>query len=204
VKREEAEEALAMIRQVISRTRDDTVLENWGLVWILHGFTSGIAFGGTNVLYLEGIQSVPIYFGFWLCTLFLNLLLIAFLRKPTGGAITFVEKQIWATWLTFVAACFLVAAVNHLLGQPVFYLGPILAVLSAIGFATMGHLMSSRFYRFAALHAITAIVMAVVPRYQFFFLGAAWTISLVTPGVRLHRERLARKRGERAKTAELL
>jgi hypothetical protein len=197
MKREEAEQALSMIRQVISRTRDDTVLENWGLVWIMHGVTNCIAFSGTNVLYLRGIESVPIYAGFWATILVLNLLLIVFVRKPTGGAVTFVEKQIWATWLTFVAASFLTAAVNHLLGQPAFYLGPILAILSAIAFATMGHLMSTRFYWFAALHAATAIVMAVVPRVQFFLLGGTWLVSLVTPGVQLHRERLARGRGER-------
>jgi hypothetical protein len=167
MKLEDAEEALAMIRRVISRTRDDTVLENWGLVWILHGFTNGLAFAGTNVLYLACVQSVTAYVGFWGCMLVLNLSLIVFVRKPTGGAITFVEKQIWATWLTFVAAVFLVAAVNHLLGQPAFYLGPILAVLSAIAFATMGHLMSARFYRFATLHAVASIAMALVPRYQF-------------------------------------
>jgi uncharacterized membrane protein YciS (DUF1049 family) len=196
MKKEEAEKALAMIRQVISRTRDDTVLENWGLVWILHGITNAIAFGGTNVLTLRGTTSVPTYFALWGVILVVNLGLIFFLRKPTGGAITFVEKQIWATWMTFVAASFLVAAVNHLMGQPAFRLGPVLAVLSAIGFATMGHLMSRVFYWFAGLHAATAIAMAAAPRYQFFALGAAWFVSLVVPGVKLHRDRLSRgKRG---------
>jgi len=204
MKKEDAEEALAMIRQVISRTRDDTVLENWGLVWILHGITNAIAFAGTNVLYLRGTTSVPIYFAFWGVILVVNLGLIFFLRKPTGGVITFVEKQIWATWMTFVVASFLVAAVNHLLGRPAFYLGPILAVLSAVAFASMGHLMSRVFYWFAGLHAATAIAMALAPRWQFFALGAAWAVSLVVPGTKLHRDRLARLRGEKAGGAQIL
>lgn len=204
MKKEEAEQALAMIRQVISRTRDDTVLENWGLLWILHGITNCIAFAGTNVLYLRGTTSVPIYFALWAVILVVNLALIFFVRKPTGGVVTFVEKQIWSTWMTFVVAAFLVAAVNHLLGQPAFYLGPILAILSAVSFATMGHLMSRIFYWFAGLHAATAIAMSLAPRYQFFLLGAAWAVSLIVPGQKLHRDRLARVRGEKPGGAEIL
>ncbi len=192
MKKEDAEQALALIRTVISRTRDDTVLENWGLVWILHGITNAIAFGGTNALYLAGVESVPLYLGLWGVILTLNLGLIFFLRKPTGGVLTFVEKQIWSTWMTFVVASFLTAAINHLLGQPVFYLGPVLAVLSAVAFGTMGHLMSRRFYWFAGLHAAVALAMAAMQRYQFFLLGAAWAVSLIVPGIALHRDRLAR------------
>ena len=193
-----------MIRTVISRTRDDTVLENWGLVWILHGITNCIAFSGTNVLYLRGTTSVPTYFAFWSVILVVNLALIFFIRKPTGGVITFVEKQIWSTWMTFVAASVLVAIVNHLLGQPAFYLGPILAVLSAVAFASMGALMSRIFYWFAGLHAATAIGMSALPRYQFFLLGIAWALSLILPGQRLHRDRLARIRGEKGGGAQIL
>src|SRR5262245_28390160 len=44
VDREEAEKALAIIRQVVQETRDDLIARNWGLIWMIHAFTNLAAF----------------------------------------------------------------------------------------------------------------------------------------------------------------
>src|SRR5438046_3149457 len=44
VDRDEAEKALAIIRQVVQDTRDDLIERNWGLIWMIHAFTNLAAF----------------------------------------------------------------------------------------------------------------------------------------------------------------
>ena len=42
--REEATQALELLRSVVSQARDDTALQNWGVIWIVHAVTNGAAF----------------------------------------------------------------------------------------------------------------------------------------------------------------
>ena len=52
--REEANQALELIRRVVAQARDDTALQNWGVIWMLHSFVNGAAFAATNWLWTEG------------------------------------------------------------------------------------------------------------------------------------------------------
>ena len=42
--RAQAVEALELLRRVVGQARDDTTLQNWGVIWMLHGFTNGLGF----------------------------------------------------------------------------------------------------------------------------------------------------------------
>ena len=48
--REEATRALELLRQVVTQARDDTALQNWGRIWMIHAFTNGGGFVATNLL----------------------------------------------------------------------------------------------------------------------------------------------------------
>jgi hypothetical protein len=52
--RQEAVEALELLRKVVSQARDDTKLQNWGVIWMVHGVTNGAAFLATNFLMWKG------------------------------------------------------------------------------------------------------------------------------------------------------
>src|SRR5439155_8137904 len=52
--REEATEALALLRKVIGQAKDDTTLQNWGWLWVIHGATNCGAFLVTNELLRRG------------------------------------------------------------------------------------------------------------------------------------------------------
>ena len=44
VDKQQAEEALSIIRDVIANTREDLVAHNWGAIWLVHAFTNAAAF----------------------------------------------------------------------------------------------------------------------------------------------------------------
>src|SRR4051794_3813521 len=48
--REEAAQALELLSRVVRQARDDTAVQNWGAVWMVHGVTNGLAFAATGAL----------------------------------------------------------------------------------------------------------------------------------------------------------
>src|SRR5258708_941840 len=100
--RDEATKALELLRSVVGQARDDTALQNWGPIWILHAFTNAGAFVATNLLLWRGQGSRALYAALWTGLVVVNLAIIAALKVRRGGARTFIENQIWAIWLTFI------------------------------------------------------------------------------------------------------
>jgi hypothetical protein len=190
--REEATEALALLRKVVSQARDDTTLQNWGAIWILHGITNGAGFTVTNLMLWKGYLEPWPYMALWACILTFNIGAIFLLKSRKAGARTFIENQIWAIWLTFIAAVGLTALVNHLRGFKVFTLGPIVAVLSCFAFAMMGSVMGRRWFVASLVFALSALAMTVAPDWQFIILGAVWGSCQLIAGILLHRAKLRR------------
>jgi hypothetical protein len=195
--REEATRALEVLRAVVSQARDDTALQNWGVIWILHGITNGAGFIATNYLFLRGIEEPWPYAAMWGVILTVNIGSIFLLKKRRAGARSFVETQIWSIWLTFIGAVILLSILNHVMGLRAFYLGPVIGVLAAAAFSMMGALMGRRWYFATAVFSLAAICMAILPRVQFLVLGIVWGIAQTAAGIRLQRERQAKlARGE--------
>ena len=144
--RDDALKALDVLRQVVSQARDDSAVQNWGSIWMVHGVTNGAAFFGTHLLVARGVGTPWWFAGLWAVVLAVNIGVIFLLRTRTAGARSFVENQIRAIWLTFVAAVAVTALVNHLMGFRPMLLGPVIAVLSGVGFASMGAVVDRQFY----------------------------------------------------------
>src|SRR5262249_5570374 len=102
--REEASQALELLKRVVSQARDDTALQNWGTIWVLHGFTNSIAFVATNLLLRSGHATPLPYAVLWTAVLVFNLATIFLLKSGSSGVRSFVENQIWMIWSTFVVA----------------------------------------------------------------------------------------------------
>jgi hypothetical protein len=203
--RGEALAALDLLRRVVSQARDDTALQNWGMVWIVSGLTNATGFALTNVLAwtLEPLRPLP-FAVLWTVVLGFNLGVIFAFRDRSAGARTFFEAQIWVIWSSFIAAGVLVALVNQLLGLEVLFIGPVLAILAAVAFASMGAVFTRTFFAFSAVFAVTALVMASLPRWQFFVFGAIWGVFQTGAGVQLHREKLRRLRASPAEVPRLV
>src|SRR6476469_3682650 len=110
--REEATRALELLRTVVGQARDDTALQNWGVIWIVHAITNGVAFSATQVLLWREHQSRWPYILLWSVTVTLNIGLILVLKSRRAGTKTFIENQIWSIWLSFIGAVMLTAVVN--------------------------------------------------------------------------------------------
>ena len=190
--RSQAVEALELLRRVVGQARDDTTLQNWGLIWMLHGFTNGLGFVGTNILMWRGHHSPWPYVMLWAVILPVNMAAIFLLKSRQAGAWTFFESMIWLIWMTFVGAALLATVANALLGFNLVQLGPVVAVLSASAFAMMGGMMGRRWFLGAALFAVATVAMAALPRWQFVILGATWSVVQFVAGATLHTQRKRR------------
>lgn len=187
--REEATRALEVLRKVVTQARDDTALQNWGVIWMLHAITNGAGFVTTNVLIWEGYLEPPIYVALWGGILSFNLVSIFVLKKRRAGARSFVETQLWAIWTTFIGAVSLIAVLNHVMALRTFFLGPVIGVLAATCFSFMGSVMGTRWYIATAVFAAAAIAMGLLPDAQFVILGVVWGAMQFLGGAMLHRER---------------
>ncbi len=197
--RDEAFEALEYLRRVVKETRDDSALQNWGVIWMVHAFTNGLGFVSTGWLLDHGRRTPLPYIVLWTLILATNLATIALLRRRRSGARSFVETQLWAIWTAFVGAVAVSAFLNYLLGLDRLFLGPVIAVLAAVAFASMGSLMGSQWYGVSALFLATAFVMTLVPRWQFYILGGVWLATKFTVGWLLERTRRQRLSSELAR-----
>jgi hypothetical protein len=193
VNREEAQKALELLRGVVSQARDDTALQNWGIIWIVHAFTNGAAFSSTQWLLWRGYQARWPYIVLWSATLTLNIGLIFLLKARRAGAKTFIETQIWSIWLTFILGVMGTAIVNDLMGLKLLALGPIIAILSAFGFSMMGAVMGRRWYLGTLIFGGASLLMAALPHWQYLILGGVWCLSQLIGGVWLEIDK--RKRG---------
>jgi hypothetical protein len=193
--REEAARALAVLRSVVEKARDDTALMGWGRIWIVHAFTNGGAFIATDRLIAAGhLMSAP-FIAMWAAVIAVDIASIFVLKRRRAGARTFIETQIWAIWLTFIGSVVAVGLINHLMGLKLFFLGPVIGVLSAFGFSMMGAVMGRRWYLGVLIFLGAAVAMAVFHTRQFLILGATWGLAQLAGGIWLE---LDRKKAVRA------
>jgi hypothetical protein len=197
--RDQALEALELLRRVVREARDDTVLQNWGLIWMVHAFTNATGFIATGWLLEHGVRTPPVFVLLWSAVTGTNLATVALLRRRRAGARSFVETQLWAIWTAFVLAVSVCAFVNYFMGLDTLFLGPVIAVLAAVAYASMGSLMGAQWYGVGALYLVTALVMTLQPRFQFYVLGAVWGPTMFTIGWLLHRARRRREQGAEAR-----
>jgi hypothetical protein len=191
--REEASEALQLIRRVVSQARDDTALQNWGVIWMIHAFTNGGGFLATHALFEQGQRTPGPYALLWGAIIPLNLLSIFWLRRhEAAGVRSFIERQVWSIWTTCMAGLVLVALSNWMLGLEVLFMPGVTCVLIATAFSVMGALMGKGWYAAAAVFALSALGVARVPHLGFAVLGVLWFLTQFTGGLLLHRARRRR------------
>ncbi len=197
--REEAGRALELLKRVVGQARDDAAMQNWGVIWMVHAVANGAGFVATDLLIRRGVLRPWPHALMWSGIIVLDLLCVLFLKAKKAGTRSFVEDQIWSIWTTFIAAVALLAVLNHLMGLKTFYLGPVIGVLSAMGFSMMGSLIGKRWYAGTIVFTAAALAMAQWPRWQFTILGIVWGVGQFGAGVWLLLEkRRAQAAGGRA------
>lgn len=200
--REQAADALLVLRKLATKTRDDTALQNWGLIWLCSAVSNGAGFFGTHVLLArESVAPLP-YVVLWTLVFVANGAFILLFKGKSPGPPSFLDRQTWALWNTLIAAMALTAVVNYLLGIRVMLFMPAVScVLAAMTFSAMGSLMGRAWYGPAALFAVMAIVIALRPKEGFAIFAVLWALTQGTGGALLHRAKLRLATESRARSA---
>jgi hypothetical protein len=201
--RDEAIEALELLRTVVGKAREDTAVQNWGLIWMLHAVTNGGGFVATNWLLWQGHRTPGPYLLLWLPIMAFNLGSIPLLKRRRAGVRSFVETQIWAIWTAFTGAVVVMAYLNYFMGVEKIFLGPAIAVLAAVAFSSMASIVGRAWYGAAALFVAVAVVTSLLPDYQFLILGVAWAATKLAAGTMLERAK-RRRLAEPAPAAEVV
>ncbi len=170
-------------------THHAIVLENWGLLWIWHSLIVMVAAVVTNLMYLRGVTSRPVYELLW-GTGFFAWAVVFWSWRRRMGPVTFVERQIAHVWAASLIAIALLFPFENFLGLPLMRLAPALSVVAAMTFLVKAGIFSGGFYFQAGVLLLTAVVMAFVPDYALFLFGAVCGGCFFFPGLKYYRQRL--------------
>ncbi|MEX2316337.1 MAG: serine/threonine-protein kinase [Pirellulales bacterium] len=183
--------------QVIMRTFSEThhisVMENWGLLWMLHGIVLLVVCVATNIMQLSGVESRWPYIALWSVGLGAWAVVFWSLRRR-GGPITFVERQIAHVWAGSILINVSLYAIEWQLGLPVLKLSPVLGPVSGIVFLVKAAMLSGTFYIQAATLFVTGVVMAwlaqqtAIPNIGLSVFGVVSAISFIMPGWKYYRQ----------------
>jgi len=191
--------------QVLSRALREThhasILENWGLLWMLHSLVVLVLCLVTNYMqWRDAASENPSRWPYlWLWCFGLSLWAVTFygLRKRSGP-VTFVERQIVHIWAGSMIASMLMYAVEWQLDLKVLSLCPVIALLSGMVFLAKAGMLSGKFYVQSAALFLTGVVMAWVqnseslPDFSISLYGVVTATCFFVPGMKYYRQRLRR------------
>lgn len=195
--------SLGSFSNFFSRMLRDThhaiVLENWGLLWMMHSFMIFSQCVATWYMNRVGISSPWWYILLWGGGLALWGAIFWELRKQ-GGPVLFVERQVGHIWAAAGISTIGVFFTEIFLQMHVLTLSPILAIIAGTVFFTKAGILSGEFYPPAIALYLTTIPMALWPELAQLIFGTVSAICFFVPGLKYHklrlRSRLASNRGE--------
>jgi tRNA A-37 threonylcarbamoyl transferase component Bud32 len=95
------------------------------------------------------------------------------------------ERQIWTLVPAYYGSFLVLMIINRLLPQPI-PLAPVLAVLSGLGFATLGATVWGWGYVWGAGFLLLAVLIVLAAPYGLTLLGLGWFVCLVVGSVHLY------------------
>jgi serine/threonine-protein kinase len=182
-----------LLSRMFRETHHAVVLENWGLLWMLHSLVLLVLCIVTNLFQFGSVTSRWPYLALWVIGLGTWAGVFWMLRRRSGP-ITFIERQIAHVWGASMVASSLLFAVETLLGMPVLTLSPVLPLCAAMVFLIKGGMLSGTFYFQAAALFASAIVMAWIrheqyPDFGLTFYGVVSALCFFIPGLKYFLQR---------------
>ncbi len=197
--REQAERSLAIIRSVIENTRDDLVERNWGVIWMVHSFVNFAAAASGTWIDRRGLSVYWYALPLLICSL-VNIFVVLMFMSREQGVRSYIERQLWATWIVFVVFTGAGILAVHLTHTRPSFFAVIFAMNCGICFSMMGIVFYRQFLVVSGLFLIVTVAAAAWPDVQWWLIGAAWWLATFIPGLCAHRERMRRQQdGERTR-----
>jgi eukaryotic-like serine/threonine-protein kinase len=181
-----------IMTRAFRETHHAAILENWGLLWILHAAVLLVLCLMTNAFQLSDVDSRWPYVALWTvglgtwAAIFWNL-------RHRAGPITFVERQIAHVWAGSMIIDTFMYVIEFQLGLPVLTLSPMLGPIGAAVFLTKAAMLSGVFYIQAVVLCFTGLVMAwfqhqtTVPNVGLSVFGIVSALCFFIPGWKYYR-----------------
>jgi serine/threonine protein kinase len=189
-----------VLSRAFRETHHASVLENWGILWMLHSVVVLVLCLLTNFLQWRdtatGTSSRWPYMSIWCVGLGIWAVIFYNLRRR-AGPVTFVERQIVHVWAGSMIVSTLLYFVEWQMGLKVLQLSPVIGLVSGMVFLVKASLLNGRFYIQAAALFATGGVMAVIPQtnlpdFSISLYGVVAGLSFFLPGLKYYRQRAAR------------
>jgi serine/threonine-protein kinase len=189
---------LSVFNRTFRETPHAVVMENFGLLWMVHSVKILLLCLLTTWLACHDVTNPLWYLLLWGGGLIVWACVFWHLRKR-AGPVLFIERQVAHVWGAAIVATIGVFAIEYLLGMEVLSLAPMLAVIAGITFAVKAGMLSGVFYFAAAAEFLTAIPMALPPLYRQYgvlLFGVVTAVCFFLPGWKYHRQRLRSQKSE--------
>ena len=192
--------------QVLSRAFREThhaaLLENWGLLWMLHSVVVLLLCFATNWMqwrdFEAGVSSPSRwpYLSLWVVGMSVWAAIFYGLRRR-AGPVTFVERQIVHVWASSMIASMSLFLIEWIMDEPVLSLSPIIGLISGMVFLVKASILTGKFYVQAVALFATGIVMTLIdksgqPNLSIAFYGLISAGSFFVPGLKYYRQRVRR------------
>jgi tRNA A-37 threonylcarbamoyl transferase component Bud32 len=182
---------LKRLQHGLRRRHRDILSEGWPRLLLTVGLTILVGCVVANVwqLSLQPPQRWWAMLATKLVQIAVMLFLAVRLRPVKERGMTAVERQVWNLVPAYYGGFLSLLLVNHFLDSPL-PLAPVLAVLSGMGFATLGATIWGWFYAWAAAFFGLAVLMVYLSPfgldYGLTLLGAGWFVALLVGSIQLH------------------
>jgi serine/threonine protein kinase len=181
---------LKRLQDSLRRRHRDILSEGWPRLLLAVGLTIflGCALANYWELSLKPEQRLPAILLTKLVQVGIMLFLAVRLRPMRERGMTAVERQVWNLVPAYYGGFLSLVVVNHFLSEPL-PMAPVLAVLSGMGFATLGATIWGWFYTWAVAFFVLAVLMVWLPfglTYGLTLLGCTWFVLLTIGSIQLH------------------
>jgi serine/threonine-protein kinase len=182
-----------ILTRAFRETHHVSVLENWGLLWMLHAAVLLALCVTTNAFQLSGVTARWPYLALWTGGLGAWAIVFWNLRRRSGP-ITFVERQIAHVWAGSMIADTFMYIIEYQLGLPVLTLSPMLGPVSGAVFLVKASVLSGRFYTYAIILCLTGLIMAwlqqqtYIPNVGLTLFGIVSAACFAIPGGKYYRQ----------------
>jgi serine/threonine-protein kinase len=181
---------LVLVQRFLDRRHQDVRQSGWAMLLTLGGLV--ILTGCVVMNYFEATLPPRLSWGPMLLTkaaqVAIMLWLAVRLRPVKGPGLTTSERQILTLIPGYYGGFLTILLLNGFLSQPI-PLAPVLAVLSGMGFATLGGSIWGWLYVWSLAFFALAVVIAFTPLFGLSLLGLGWFVCLTFSGVCFRRAR---------------
>jgi serine/threonine protein kinase len=174
------------LQKILQRRHQDVVLHDWSPLLLLLGIT--ILLGCALMNFWEITLPKEQHGVAMLLTKVVQVAIMIFFvvryhpHKERGLTVT--ERQIWAFVPGYYGAFLTLVLVNLLLKDPL-PLPPLLALLSGMGFVSLGATIWGWFYVWGAAFFVLSLVIALCPPIGMLLLGVGWFICLTLGSIHM-------------------